>query len=97
MRDFQDSDEWRAAGTSMARFGTTEANRGKLGALWVSAALYLLVKAGFPTLPLVSGSVGVLTYDSAVLVFSAPCKRGWWAIKDLNLGPLPCEGSALTN
>src|ERR1700735_2989529 len=20
----------------------------------------------------------------------------WWAIKDLNLGPLPCEGSALT-
>jgi hypothetical protein len=21
---------------------------------------------------------------------------GWWAIKDLNLGPLPCEGSALT-
>jgi hypothetical protein len=20
----------------------------------------------------------------------------WWATKDLNLGPLPCEGSALT-
>jgi hypothetical protein len=30
-----------------------------------------------------------------------PCLRAgpaieWWAIKDLNLGPLPCEGSALT-
>jgi hypothetical protein len=24
-------------------------------------------------------------------------ESGWWAIKDLNLGPLPCEGSALTN
>jgi hypothetical protein len=24
-------------------------------------------------------------------------RRGeWWATKDLNLGPLPCEGSALT-
>jgi hypothetical protein len=23
-------------------------------------------------------------------------ESGWWAIKDLNLGPLPCEGSALT-
>src|SRR5271167_4972865 len=22
--------------------------------------------------------------------------EAWWAIKDLNLGPLPCEGSALT-
>src|SRR5580704_18569601 len=22
--------------------------------------------------------------------------RKWWATKDLNLGPLPCEGSALT-
>jgi hypothetical protein len=51
MRDFQDSDEWRAAGTSMARFGTTEANRGKLGALWVSAVLYLLVKPGSPPCP----------------------------------------------
>ena len=28
---------------------------------------------------------------------SDPTHRyGWWAIKDLNLGPLPCEGSALT-
>src|SRR5215472_14695977 len=27
--------------------------------------------------------------------YSAESKR-WWAIKDLNLGPLPCEGSALT-
>ncbi len=23
-------------------------------------------------------------------------QQKWWAIKDLNLGPLPCEGSALT-
>jgi MoxR-like ATPase len=26
----------------------------------------------------------------------AEWNSGWWAIKDLNLGPLPCEGSALT-
>jgi len=24
-------------------------------------------------------------------------RKKWWATKDLNLGPLPCEGSALTN
>jgi hypothetical protein len=23
-------------------------------------------------------------------------QKAWWATKDLNLGPLPCEGSALT-
>jgi hypothetical protein len=24
-------------------------------------------------------------------------REAWWATKDLNLGPLPCEGNALTN
>ena len=24
-------------------------------------------------------------------------QKEWWATKDLNLGPLPCEGNALTN
>ena len=24
-------------------------------------------------------------------------EKAWWATKDLNLGPLPCEGNALTN
>ena len=27
--------------------------------------------------------------------FGNPCKL-WWAREDLNLGPLPCQGSALT-
>ena len=25
-----------------------------------------------------------------------PRNRSWWAREDLNLGPLPCQGSALT-
>ena len=38
-----------------------------------------------------SGCRGSLAYDSP----NQPLGT-WWAIKDLNLGPLPCEGSALT-
>jgi hypothetical protein len=37
-----------------------------------------------------SGSVLGLT-DSGTPVYQA-----WWAREDLNLGPLPCQGSALT-
>jgi hypothetical protein len=37
-----------------------------------------------------------LAAASTVETRTAKSKFGWWAIKDLNLGPLPCEGSALT-
>ena len=37
-----------------------------------------------------------LAAATAVEPRTAEPKFGWWAIKDLNLGPLPCEGSALT-
>jgi Flp pilus assembly protein protease CpaA len=30
------------------------------------------------------------------LTNSGRISKAWWATKDLNLGPLPCEGSALT-
>ena len=53
-----------------------------------------------PPAPLVDSASPVLLADFPKpwrIVAETPKSLGWWAIEDLNLRPLPCQGSALAN
>ena len=83
----------------MARFGKTEANREEFRALLASAVQFFYYRQESDTARSRESRGLRFSYGDTVLSCGllAPGYKRWWAIKDLNLGPLPCEGSALTN